>query len=167
VWPPQQNLPPLAIPLQQVPPATAVAAVEEKVGSLRLTLSEEIDQFHFEKERALEGFMELSDSETESDRFSSAHLPKLIVTQVDTSSKEEEEQMDLRKRQNLRGLMANRKKGTTSKEALKTQVPANLPSPPPTEPLVDLGLRANHDLMKKRPMQKLEKGKLRPQKGTK
>lgn len=125
---------------------------------MRLTLSKEIDQFHFEKERAPEGFVELSDSETESDRFSSAHLPKLIVTRVNTSSKEEEEQMDLRKRPDLRGLMANRKKGTTSKEAPKTQVPANLPLPPPypspTKPLVDLGLHANHDLKKKRPMQK-------------
>ena len=64
--------------------------------------------------------MWLSDSKTKSDRFSTAYSPKLIAAQVTTSSKEEEEGMDLKPRTNLKGLMANKNKGLTSKEVPKT-----------------------------------------------
>ena len=64
--------------------------------------------------------MWLLDSKTKSDRFSTAYSPKLIVAQVTTSSKEEEEGMDLKPRINLKGLMANKNKGLTSKEVPKT-----------------------------------------------
>ena len=74
--------------------------------------------------------VELSDSEANLDRFSAAHSPGLIVARVDTSSKEEEG-MNLKQRSNLKGLLANRNKGSTSKEVLKTQVPHNLPPLPP------------------------------------
>ena len=40
--------------------------------------------------------MQLSDSETESDKFSTAHPQKIIVAQVTTSSEEEEKGMDLK-----------------------------------------------------------------------
>ena len=63
--------------------------------------------------------MELLDSKTESDRLSIAHQPTLIVTRVDISSKEEEG-MDLKKKPSLKGLIANRNKGETSKDVPKT-----------------------------------------------
>ena len=75
--------------------------------------------------------MELSDYEHESDSFFVAHSPRLIVAWVDISSEVEEEGMDLKPRTSLKGLLANRNKGLTSKEVPKTQVPPNLPLPPP------------------------------------
>ena len=62
--------------------------------------------------------------------------------------------------------MAERNKGSSSKEAPKSQVPPTLPSPPPPTP-TDLGLNAMKDLKKKRPVQDLEEGEVAPQKGTK
>ena len=155
---------PLVIPLQQVPPE-ATPAVEEEIGSLRLSLEEEIDQFHFEEEEiTLEKPMELSDSKTESDRLSSARLPKLVITRIDSRSKEMEGR-DLKKRSSLKGLISNRNKGGTSKDVPKIQTPTILPPLPP--PTTDLGLLANPNLKKKRPGQELEEGEVAPQKGTK
>ena len=74
--------------------------------------------------------------------------------------------MDLKKRPILKGLMANRGKGVTPPEALKTQTSANLPPPPPL-PLVDQGPRVNPNLKKKRPSQELEEGEMPPQRGVK
>ena len=62
--------------------------------------------------------------------------------------------------------MAERNKGSSLKEAPKSQVPPTLPSPPPPPP-TDLGLNAMKDLKKKRPVQDLEEGEVAPQKGTK
>ena len=155
---------PLAIPLQQVPPE-ATAVVEKEIGSLRLSLEEEIDQFRFEEEEiALEKPVELSDSKTESDRLSSAHLPKLVITRIDSRS-EEMEGRDLKKRSSLKGLISNRNKGGTSKDVPKIQTPTILP--PLRPPTTDLRLLANPNLKKKRPGQELEEGEVAPQKGTK
>ena len=74
--------------------------------------------------------------------------------------------MDLKQRMGLKGLMASRNKGQTSKEAPKTQVAPNLPFPPPSLP-ADLGLKSISDLRKKRPAEDLEEGEVAPQKGTK
>jgi len=94
--------------------------LREESASSRHSLDVEIDQFHFgEEERALERPVELSDSETKSDRFSTVHHPRLIVARPNTSS-EEQESIDLKQRTGLKGLMANRNKGQTSKEAPKT-----------------------------------------------
>ena len=125
----QPNPPPLVIPLQQIPPQ---AATVEEIASSRLSLSEKIDKFHFDEEEGVsEKSVQLSDSETESDRLSTAHPLNLIVAQVTASLKEEEEGMNLKQRTGLKGLLANRNKGSTSKEAPKTQVIINLPPPPP------------------------------------
>ena len=106
-------LPPQYVPQQ-------VAALREEPASSRHSLDTKIDQFHFgEKEGAPEMPVELSNSETESDRFSTVHNPRLIVARPDTSS-EERESMDMKQRMGLKGLMANRNKRQTSKEALKT-----------------------------------------------
>ena len=93
--------------------------------------------------------VELLDFETESDRFSIVHHPRLIAARPDTSS-EEEESMDLKQRTSLKGLMANTNKGQTSKEAPKTQVAPNLPLPPPSLP-ANIRLKSIPDLRKKRP----------------
>ena len=66
----------------------------------------------------------------------------------------------------LKGLLANRNKGSTSKEAPKTQVPPSLP-PSPLQVPTDLGLKANPNLRKKRPVEDLEEGEVGPQKGAK
>ena len=108
--------------------------------------------------------MELLDSETESDKLSSARLPKLVIVQIDSSS-EEMEGRDLKKRSSLKGLIANRNKGGTSKDVPKIQTPTILPPLP--SPTTDLGLLTNLNLKKKRPGQELEEGEVAPQKGTK
>ena len=145
------------IPLQQVSFA-AVAVAEEIASPLHLSLKEEIDRFHFvEEERTLERPVELSDPETKSDKLSTAHQPGQTIALVETSSKEAEN-MDLKKRPSLRGLIANRNKGATPPEVSKTQTSANLPFPPPPS-LADLGPRVNPDPKKKRPPQELEDGR--------
>ena len=73
--------------------------------------------------------------------------------------------MDLKQRTGLKGLLANKNKGSTSKEAPKTQVPPSLP--PSLPPSTNLGLHANLNLKKKRPLQDLEEGEVALQKGTK
>ena len=71
----------------------------------------------------------------------------------------------MKQRISLKGLLANKNKGLTSKEAPKTQVPPSLPPSP--LPSTILGLHANPNLKKKRPLQDLEKGEVALQKGTK
>ena len=127
-----------------------------------MSLEEEINRFQFVEERTLKRFMEILDSETESDRLSTTHQPGQTVAFIEMSSKEAEA-MDLKKRSSLRGLMASKGKGATPPEAPKVQTPVNLP---PLSP-VDQGPCANPDLKKKRPIQELEEGEMLPQKGVK
>ena len=113
--------------------------------------------------------MEILDSETESDRLSTAHQPGQAATFSETSFKEAKA-MDLKKRPSLRGLMAKRGKEVTPPEAPKTQASANLPPPPPPPPPLppnNQGPRTNPNPKKKRPLQELEEGEMPPQKGTK
>ena len=114
-------------------------------------MEEKIDQFRFEREEgASERPVQLLDSKIEFDRISASLQPKLVVAHVDTSSKEEGG-IDSKRRQSLKGLIANRNKGGTLKDVPKTQIPANLPLPPP-----HLGLYATQDSKKKRTVQELE-----------
>ena len=64
--------------------------------------------------------------------------------------------MDQKKRPGLKGLLASRNKGGSSKKAPKTQ-PTAIPAPPPP---TDLGLLAMPNLKKRRPDQELEEGEL-------
>ena len=105
--------------------------------------------------------VDISDSKTDSIDISSVHPRQLIITQIDSESEEEEEQMDQKKRPGLRGLLAKNKMG--SKEAPKTQ-PLEIPAPPPP---IDPGLLAMPNLKKRRPDQGLEKGELVPRKENK
>ena len=104
--------------------------------------------------------VEVSDFDLDLDRFSTAHSPRLIVAWIDTSQEIEEEGMDLKPRPGLKGLMSNRNKGQFSKDAPKVQAPTSLPLPrsPPTDP----GLQANPNLRRKRPVDELEEGEVRP-----
>ena len=109
----------------------------EGIDSTHLSLEAEIDHFHFNKEGEVSTWpVELSDSSLDLDRFSVAYSLKLIVARIDTSQETEEEDMDLKPRSGLRGLMSNRNKGQSSKDAPKEQVLASLPPlpPPPTDP---------------------------------
>ena len=80
--------------------------------------------------------VELSDSGSDLDHFSAAHSPGLVIARIDSSQEVEEEDMDLKPRSGLRGLLSNRNKGQSSKDAPKEQVPAKLrpPLPPSTDP---------------------------------
>lgn len=167
VPPPVHQIPPLlAIPLQQVPPGVVAIVEEEIASSSHLSLEEEIDKFCFEEEqKAPEELVDLLKFETKSDRLSIIHQPKFSVALVDTSSKEE---MYLKKRPSLRGLMANRNKRAASTERPKAQISTNLPPlPPPPAPTADPKLRDNYDPKKKRPLQELEEGEVPLQRGTK
>ena len=133
--------------MQQVPLEAFVAIAEEEIASSRLSLEEEIDQFRFVKDVGpSEKPVDISDFETDSVDISSIHPRQLVITQIDSESEEEEDQMDQKKRPGLRGLLA-KNKGRSSKEAPKTQ-PPEIPIPPPP---IDLGLQAMPNLKKRRP----------------
>lgn len=63
--------------------------------------------------------VELSDFNADLDRFSTVHPSRLIVARIDTSQEIEEEGMDLKQRFGSKGLMANRNKEQSSKDAPK------------------------------------------------
>ena len=135
-----------------------------EIASSRLSLEEEIDQFHFmEDMRPSEKPVHISDSKTESVNISSVHPKQLIITQIDSESEEEEEQIDQKESLGLRGLLANRNKGGSSKEAFKTQ-PLEILAPLPS---TDPGLLVMPNLKKRRQDQGLEEGELVPRKENK
>ena len=70
------------------------------------------------------------------------------------------------KGKSLRELMAARGNGQTSKAPTKSQTHSDLPPTPPQIP-ADLGLKANLDLKKKRPVESLEEGEVGPRQGGK
>ena len=63
-------------------------------------------------------------------------------------------------------LMAAWGKGQTSKAPAKSQTPSDLPPAPPQIP-VDLDLKVNPDLKKKRPVESLEEGEVGSRQGAK
>ena len=123
---PVQHIPPqLVIPLQQIPLEASVTA-EEEIASSRLSLEEEIDQFRFAKDvEPFEKPVDISDSETESVDISSVHPRQLIITQVDSESEEEKEQMDQKKRPSLKGLLASRNKREKFQRGPQNTTPSN------------------------------------------
>ena len=115
----RRDLLPVELPIQHAHPQ--VADLREDSAFSCHTLDAEIDQFRFEEaEGTPERLVELSDSEHESDRYFAAHPLKLIVARVDAGLEVEEEGMNLKPRPGLKGLLANRNKGSTSKEVTKT-----------------------------------------------
>ena len=156
----QRDLPPVQPSTKRV--LQEVAVPGEGIDSSHSSLEAEIDHFRFDEEgEESTRLLELSDSGLDLDRFSVAHSLGLVVARIDTSQEIEEEGMDLKPRSGLRGLMSNRNKGQSSKDAPKEQVPANLPSPPPsTDPV----LQPIPNLRRKKPVEELEEGEVGPQK---
>ena len=63
----------------------------------------------------------ISDAEDEPDRHSGVHTSILVIARLDSTSKEEEDEMALNWRnKGLRELMAARNKGSNSKEVPKS-----------------------------------------------
>ena len=104
-------------------------------------MEDQIDQFHFAEEGEVSArIVKLSDSDLDLDHASAALDLGLVTAQVGTSQElEEEEGMDLRQRSGLRGLLANRNKGQSSKDASKEQPTSKAPLPPP--PTSDVALQ--------------------------
>ena len=133
----RRDLSPVQPPVQRV--RQGVATPREEIDSTHSSLEAEIDQFFFNKEGEVPTRpIELSDSDTDLDQFFTAHSPRLIVARIDTNQEIEEEDMNLKKRSSLKGLMTNRNKGQTSRDIPEVQVPPSLPPPPP--PPTDLWL---------------------------
>ncbi|KAL0008348.1 hypothetical protein SO802_009850 [Lithocarpus litseifolius] len=128
-------------------------------------MKEEIDRFRFEEEEDLTpGPAQSLVPESETGDRSSVHAPAAVVTCLDSTSEEEMASNQMGK--GLKELLAGRAKEGTLKETPKSKVPHSLPPPPPPPP-VDLGLKANPDLKKKRPIVNLEEGEIGQQKGAK
>ena len=111
------------------------AALREETTSLCLSLEEEINQFQLEEEREEQGdpVIHISDAEDEFDRISGVRTLCLVVANIDNSSEEEEEEMALNPRKGLKELLTGRNKGSSSKEAQRSQpLPTLSPPPPPT-----------------------------------
>ena len=129
------------------------------MASSRLSLKEEIDKFHFEEEQSPRApLICISDAEGESDRSSGVHNPYLILACLNCSDEEEDSVVLNKGNRSLRDLMAARDKESTSKTALTSQV---VPPPSPQIPL-NLGLKANPYLKKKRPIDMLEEVEVSP-----
>lgn len=164
----RRDLPPVKLPIQRV--LQEVAILRKETTSTHLSLEVKINQFHFEedKEEKPDPIIQLSDSKDKLDRKSAAHSLRLIIARTDPSS-EEEEEMDINPRKGLKGLLAARNQGGSSNGAPKSQVPANLPPPPPLL-VTSVGLLPNPDLKRKRKVQEVqevEEGKMIPLKGGK
>ena len=120
----RRDLPPVQLPIQHMP--WEVTIPRKETVSVQLSLEAKIDQFRLEDEEGVaERPVELLDSEIELDCLSVARLLDLTVANIGANSEEEEEEeeeeegMDLKPRTSLKGLMANRNKGSTSKEVPK------------------------------------------------
>ena len=126
----------------------------EEIAFSRLSLDEEIDQFQLEEEgEVYVDLVEISDTKGELDRTSSVCTPGLIFAKIDDNSKEEEEEMSLNPRKGLKNLIAERNKGSSSKEAPKSQPPSSLP--PPVISLLPIP-----NLKKKRKEQEMKEGEV-------
>ena len=149
-----QGVPLVAQPLQQVPLGQAI--VEEGAASSS-SLEEEIDKFQFEEEAIV-----ISEAEEETDEYSCVQTPAQIVTYISDSSDEEEE-MAPKIGPSLRELMKSRNEAPSPQDKNKSKPLVN---PPPQLP-VDLGLKPNPDLRKKRQPEVTEEGEMGPSKGSK
>ena len=136
----REDLPPVELP----PPCALpkAATPREETASSHLSLKAEIDQFHLEEEEEVQkGLLEILDSKGELDRAFVACSPKLIVARVDSNS-EEDEEMDLNLKRGAKDLLTGRNKGSSTKEASKSQVLTNLPLPPLPNNLIWLAFQS-------------------------
>ena len=152
-----QGIPLAAQPLQQVP---LVQAVAEEGAASSSSLEEEIDKFRFEEETIV-----ISEVEEEADEYSCVQTPASIITYMGDSSDNKEEEMAPKTSPSLRELMKGRNKTPFPQEKSKSKPQVN-PPPPPQLP-VDLGLKPNLDLRRKRYTEAPEEGEVGPSKGSK
>ena len=152
-----------AQPLQQVPLGQAVA--EEGTASSS-SLEEEIDKFQFEEEETQVEAIVISEAEEETNEYSCVQTLAFIVTYMEDSSDNKEEEMAPKPTPSLRELMKGRNKAPSPQEANKFKPPMNLPPPPP-QLLADLGLKPNPELRRKRHQEVPEEGEIGPPKGNK
>ena len=82
---------------------------------------------------------------------------------MEDSSDNEAEEMAPKSGHSLRELMKGRNKVSTPQEANKSKPPVN-PPPPPAQLPVDLGLKLNPKLRRKRQHEAPEEGKIGPSK---
>ena len=160
----REDIMPAGIPLVLTLPEAATP--REGTAFSRLSLEEEIDQFYLEEEKEDREaqVIPISDVEDEFDRLSGVRTPVIVVARPDSSSKEEED-MAMNPRRGLRDLFAGKNKGSSSKEAPKTQLSPNPPLPPLPSPL---GLHLDPNLQKKKRKEKeIEEGEIGPLKGSK
>ena len=114
----RRDLPPVQLPAQRVLPEVVVPG--EGADFSHLSLKDQIDRFRFAEEGEVPARpVELSDSDSDIDRSSAAPTLDLVIAQVDTSQEVEEEDMDLKPRSGLWGLLSNRNKGQSSRDAPK------------------------------------------------
>ena len=125
------------------------------------SLKEEIDKFRFEEEATI-----ISEAEEEADEYSCVPTSALIITYVEDSSDNEEEEMAPKTSPSLRELMKGRNKALSPQEANKSKPPVN-PSPPPSQLPTDLALKPILELRRKRHQEALEEGEVGPPKGSK
>ena len=129
----------------------------EETASLHLSLEEEIDQFKLKEEGEVRADpVEISDTKGELDRTAGVRTPCLILAQIDNSFEKEEEETSLNPRKCLKDLLARKTKGSSSKEAPKSQLPSSLPPHPPS--ITDL--LAIPNLKKKIKEQKVKEGEV-------
>jgi len=114
----QRDLPPAQLLVQHV--IQELAILGKGVDSLHTSLEAEIDQFHFAEEGKVSTRpVELSDSGSKIDHSLVAPTLGLVIAHIDNSQEIEEKDMDLKPRSGLRGLLSNRNKGQSSKDAPK------------------------------------------------
>ena len=145
-------------PLQQVPLGQAVAKEGAASSS---SLEEEIDKFRFEEEVIV-----ISEAEEETDEYSCVQTPAPIITYVEDSLDNEEEEMAPKTGPSLRELMKGRNKAPSPQEANKSKPLVNPPPPPPQLP-ADLRLKPILEMRRKRHPEAPEEGEVGPPKGSK
>ena len=121
-------------------------------------LEEEIDRFQFEEEAIV-----ISEAEEEADEYSCDQTLAQIVTYIGDSS-DEKKAMASKTGPSLRDLMKNRNKVPSPQEKNKSKPPVN---PPPPQLPVNLGLKPNPDLRRKRYIEAPKEGEMAPSKGSK
>ena len=136
-------------------------AVVEEGTATSSSLEEEIDRFRFEEEAIV-----ISEAEEEADEYSCVQTPTPIITYVGDSSDNKGEEMAPKTGPSLRELMKGRNKAPSPQEKSKSKPPVNPPPPPPQLP-IDLKLKPNLDLRRKRYIKAPEEGEMGHFKGSK
>ena len=157
-----QGIPLAAQPLQQVPLGQEVE--EGAISSSSLEV--EINKFRFEEEETQVEAIVISEAEEEAGGYLSDQTLAPIITYMEDSSDNNEEEMAPKPSPSLKELMKARNKGPFPQEANKSKPPVN-PPPPPPRLSADLTLKPLTELKRKRHQDAPEEGEVGPPKGSK